>query len=64
MHWSATLYIIEEQYVVVQLSDWIPKKKGNYKFVYICFNMKWEPRDEEIYAKTIIAVEQHNLMKL
>ena len=26
--------------------------------------MKWEPRDEEIYAKTIIAVKQHNSMKL
>ena len=36
MHWSATLYIIEEQYVMVQLSDWIPNKKetrNSYIFV-------------------------------
>ena len=39
MHWSATLYTIEEQYVVVQLSDWIPNNKEN-KNSYI-FVLTW-----------------------
>ena len=50
--------------VVVQLSDWIPNNKKNKNSYIFCFNMKWEPWDEEIYAKTIITIKQHNLMKL